>query len=188
MKHLLLSLLLVIAAPALAQFSFSTPSGDSCTVACAKGSTPPPPPPPADPPSTGCATSGFVLRPLGAQGQSTRFVLEANVTYTSPLPAGAGIFGMTSAPDTPGGQLVEVGISKCAGDLGYYKTPVAQYLQFGSMQVPCGGTYNPESPGVKWGATKLAWDTICIVPAGATWYVNYRATGTGPLMYFWNPR
>jgi hypothetical protein len=120
---------------------------------------------------------------------------KAGVTYSYPLPVGQGLISTTGHPLTPPGINMEIGISQCPGDLTYYTTPASKYTKFGSLQVPCGGIYIPESGGVKWGATTPSWDAYCIVTGYAstnTWYFNVRYnTGCDggancPIVYFWN--
>ena len=147
---------------------------------------------------TGCTgltpTSNYEARSnTGSAGQSFTHMGKAGITYSYPLPrVRQGVFGTSTTPATPGGMQVEVAISKCPGDMTYYQSSAAKYLQFGSLQAPCGSINQPESGGVKWNSAAVNYDAYCIADAVPTqWYVNIRYTAgceggaNCPIVYFW---
>lgn len=188
------ALVLAFALPCAAQTYTCTKSGDF-TLNCAPAATPTAPPvvtqppvvtPPVTPPVTPANVVIVLLKP---SGQGNKIDMVDGVIYASPLPVASGFFDMTTDPQTPGGVQIQVSVSKTPGDMGYYKTPASCYVLFGAQQCPCGGTYIPNSAGVKWSPSIVAFDAYCIVPSGEKWYVNYQMTGaSGPMIYFWRQR
>jgi hypothetical protein len=147
---------------------------------------------------TGCdgltPTTNYEARSsIGPAGQGSTHFGKAGVIYSYPLPRiRQGIFGTTTTPTTPGGMQVEVAISKCPGDMTYYQTAAAKYLQYGSLQAPCGMVGQPESVGTKWNNAIVNYDAYCIADTVPTqWYVNIRYSagceggGSCPIVYFW---
>lgn len=155
--------------------------------------TPPVDPPPVDPPPV-VIPGGVQKFILGPQGQATPIQMQEGVIYTAELPSppAKGIFWMTGNGLPPSGAMVQVTMSPTPGDMEYWTTPPAQYIQWGSMQHPCGGEpTNPESPGVKWAPAIVSNDLYCVAnpSASSKWYVNCRMThASGTMMYGWTPQ
>ena len=111
-------------------------------------------------------------------GPSASHVVDYAVgtVYAQQTSTPQGGYGMSGTIYTPGSNNIEIGMSKCPGDLEFYKTHAG-----------CGGIFGVESSGVNWGATAGPGGR-CIVPAGELWYINTRAYGVNTSMvYFWNP-
>jgi hypothetical protein len=113
-------------------------------------------------------------------------------TFTS------GFIQSTMATGNPGQQMptqVEWAISPYPGDFGYGKTEEAAVSFFGTKQYPCNQQSGIESGGIRW----VSPDQVnninpgCIVPADASWYINFRVTEgcdigvVCPLIYAWIP-
>jgi hypothetical protein len=141
------------------------------------------------PPPAGCSgltpTSNFTqFTNFGPAGQGTVLTGTLGVIYAWPLPKTSAGVQATLATIThtqhtsttsPSELAVEWGISKCPGDMTYYKTSAASVTSRLKVYTPCGGTFGIESGGVKYN-TIGAMDT-CKVPAAEVWYVNFRFIG-----------
>jgi len=157
-------------------------------------------PPPGGGPTVpaGCTgltptTNHVAAASIGPSNQSTRHVGVMGTTYSFPLPTNKGIFATSTTVFTPGQLGVEVAISQCPGDMGYYKLPSSKVLLYGTLRSSCGGVFGAESGGVRWTTVNASYTAYCVTPTGQNWYMNIRyvdgtcPTGSCEIYYTWAP-
>ena len=138
-----------------------------------------------------------VMRPLGNPGVPQIVQATKGVVYSSQFNVPKGIISFTVTTGSPGNGYIKTTISPTPGDMGYYLTPPARYMQWGGLQSPCGATGNVESGGGLMWAPAIsctpAGSTCSPVPnagpycaAGGHWYINYTWDADGPFVYTWN--
>jgi hypothetical protein len=107
-------------------------------------------------------------------------------------PITSGMISSTSTPSTNGDLTVEWSLSRCPGDMDWYKTDEASTVYNGITFRPCGGVFGIESGGVTWSPDWGMWGAHCKVDPSETWYINLRyvaACPVGdlcPIFYAWS--
>ena len=151
--------------------------------------TPPPvTPPPVTPPPTGVPAECVNLTPVtnytaraslaGANASALHYGTSTTI-YSYPLPKGAqgiyntGFLQQGDHPATPTEMTIEWSISKCAGDMTYYKTTEASVTSGrGGVAFPCGGINGAVGGSYYWSLTGSGYE--CRVDNTNTWYINVR--------------
>ena len=145
--------------------------------------TPTPSPTPTPPPGE-CANltplSNYTARATLAGANASALHYGTNTTiYSYPLPKGAlgiyntGFLQQGDHPSTPTEMTIEWGISKCPGDLTYYKTTEASVTSGrGGVAFPCGGINGAVGGSYYWSLTGSGYE--CKIDNTHTWYINVR--------------
>lgn len=181
MKHLL-ALLALFAFPAMADTltitcpetitTTTTAAGTTYTCPVAKAPTPTPPV------ATVCVptTPNVKVYPGLITSQPAFPVLKPGEIGVFPLASAlqtAGYVSVIQAGGTSQGTDVELWFSRCPGDLADPLRNQTQTNQYGVTKKPCVANYNYTGGPIYWN-TKSGAVTICNLPAGVPYYVNFR--------------
>jgi hypothetical protein len=154
--------------------------------------TPSPTPSPTQPPSE---CSGLTP-PVGSTYQARSSLANPNssavhagalgVVYSYPLPKGAngiynsGFLQQGDRPGTPTEMTVEWAISKCPGDMTYYRSAESAIVSGrGGTVFPCGGINGAATGAYYWSLTGSGYE--CKVDNTRVWYINVRYVNGCPV-------
>lgn len=167
-----------IAANAAGEFTVS------CGTSAAPVPTQPPTPPPTPTPKPECPAPPMPLVMEILKGRSVNQYVndppaagQLPYIHVWPLPVGlkSGNFSFTTnTTQTPSSLRVEISLSKCPGDVAFWKSAAGTVHMHGIEWHPCGGDGTGDQAGVKWSSVDKTFYE-CPIPAGEQWYLNWRS-------------